>query len=386
MKIGIDARFLTHPQAGGFKTYTENLIMALAAVDQNNEYILYLDRLPEPQIKLPNQTNFIWRVVPGLMPVVGMPWREQMGLVRQIAQDKLSLFHAPNLTAPLRLACPLVLTIHDVIWLFPKKFAQGKTTWSAQRQLMEWYYRWVPAFAARHAALVLTVSQAAKASIVEHLRLAHERILVTPEAANPMYRPVQDKEQIDKVRSTYHLPDHFILTIGSADPRKNLTTLVKAYALLPSVLRSQYRLVIVWTHDFLAAEVSAQIATLGLTEQVQFVKRVPNEDLVMLYNAAALFVFPSRYEGFGLPPLEAMACGTPVVAANNSSIPEIVGDAAFLTDAEDTLAMAALMGQVLTDATVQATLAQKGLKRAAHFSWENCAHQTLAGYRQAALA
>jgi len=385
MKIGIDARFLTHPQAGGFKTYTENLILGLAAIDQANEYVLYLDRLPDQQTRLPDKPNFVYRVVPGLMPVVGMPWREQVGLARQVAQDKLQLFHAPNLTAPLRLACPLVLTIHDTIWLFPKKFAQRKT-WSTQRKLMEWYYRWVPHFAARHAALILTVSQAAKASIVEHLGLATERIFVTPEAANQIYRPIRDQQRIEAIRSKYNLAGDFLLTIGSADPRKNLTTLVQAYALLPAALRAQYRLVIVWTHDFLAAELSEQIAQLGLTDQVQFVKRAPNEDLVMLYNAASLFVFPSRYEGFGLPPLEAMACGTPVVAANNSSIPEIVGDAAFLTDAEDGRAMAALMAQVLADKNVQTTLAQKGLKRAATFSWENCARQTLAGYQQAILA
>lgn len=384
MRIGIDARFLTHPQMGGFKTYSENLIAALARIDTENEYILYLDRPPDRQAKLPELPNFNNRVVPGLLPVIGMPWREQVGLARQVSKDKVDLLHSPSLTAPLRLSCPLVVTIHDMIWLFPEKFSRAKSR-SIQRKLMEWYYRFVPKSAAQHASTILTVSQAAKESIVQHLGVTPEHVLVTHEAASHIYGPVDDITKIEAIRSKYHLPTEFILAIGSADPRKNLSRLVQAYALLPITLRERYKLVIVWTHHLLAADLAEQIKKLELDNQIQFVKQVSNEDLVLLYNAASLFVFPSLYEGFGLPLLEAMACGTPVIAANNSSIPEIVGDAAVLFEAEDVNTLAVVMDQVLMDQSLQRCLAQKGLERASNFSWEKCAHQTLAGYQQALL-
>jgi glycosyltransferase involved in cell wall biosynthesis len=315
----------------------------------------------------------------------GMPWREQVELARQAARDKLDLLHSPSLTAPLRLTCPLVVTIHDMIWFFPERFNHGKP-WSAQRKLMEWYYRLVPRFAARHASVILTVSQAAKESIVDHLGIAGDKVWVTYEGPSQIYRPVNGAQQIGAMRQRYQLTSEFILAIGSADPRKNITTLVQAYALLPTALREQYKLVIVWTHQFLAKELADQIEKLGLTSRVHFLKQVSNEDLVLLYNAASLFVFPSLYEGFGLPPLEAMACGTPVVAANNSSIPEVVGDAALLVDAQDTEGMAGMMAQVLTRETVRTSLAEKGLEQAASFSWEKCARQTMAGYEQSVLA
>ncbi|HRQ40417.1 MAG TPA: glycosyltransferase family 1 protein [Chloroflexota bacterium] len=380
MKIGIDARFLTHPQAGGFKTYTENLIIALAKVDQENEYILYLDRPMQPDTKLPTQANFSSHVVPGSMSALGMPWREQLGLTRRVAQDKPDLFHAPCLTAPLYLGCPLVMTIHDMIWLFPERFRQGKSL-SFQRKMMEWYNRLIPRLAARKAAVILTVSQAARESIIHHLGVSGNRVLVTYEAPSPQYRPIHDRVQIESVRQVRQLPSEFILAIGSADPRKNISTLVQAYALLPDNLRERFNLGIVWTHTFLTAELFAQVEQLGLSNQVYFLKQVSNEELVLLYNAATLFVFPSLYEGFGLPPLEAMACGIPVVAANNSSIPEIAGEAALYFQAEDAESMAGIMANTLMDESLRSELIKKGCHHVATFSWEKCAQQTLESYK-----
>lgn len=382
MKIGIDARFLTHPQVGGFKTYSESLISALTEADHENEYILYVDRPPSAQTAIPAQPNFVTRVVPGTLPVLGMVWREQASLARQVALDKLDLFHAPSLTAPLFLNCPSVVTIHDMIWRFPERFNKHQPR-SMQRKLMEWYYRFIPRWAAARATLIVTVSYAAKESIIQHLKVAPERIVVTHEAASPLYRVVDDQQQLAPIRHKYGLGHNFILAIGSADPRKNMISLVQAYARLPTPLRERYPLVIVWTHAFLATELSEQIARLNLTSSIRFLERIANEELMLLYNMASLFVFPSRYEGFGLPLLEAMACGTPVVAADNSSIPEIVGDAALLFAAEDTQGMATLIEHVLTKENLRTMLIQNGIRRADQFSWANCANQTIAAYRSA---
>jgi glycosyltransferase involved in cell wall biosynthesis len=381
MRIGFDARFLTHPQAGGFKTYSQNLVAALAAVDSENEYILYLDREPNGDAPLPKRPNFLPRIVPGSAPLVGMVYREQIGLARQAARDKLDLLHAPSLTAPLRLDCPLVVTIHDMIWYSPAKFANGKAVFG-RRKLMEWYYRVVPKTAAHRAAGVITVSRAAKESIVQSLGLAPDRVFVTHEAAAAIYKRLDNPKQLEPIRQKYSLASDFILAIGSADPRKNIDTLVQAYASLPEFLKERFQLVIVWTHSLLAEELAARVEALGLKGRVRFLQRVSNEDLVLLYNVASLFVFPSRYEGFGLPILEAMACGTPVVAANNTSIPEIVGDAALLIDAEDVATMAELMTKVLVDDALKQVLIDKGLKRAVGFSWEKCGRETLEVYRR----
>jgi glycosyltransferase involved in cell wall biosynthesis len=381
MKIGIDARFLTHPQSGGFKTYTEELIAALAKIDTQNEYILYIDRPPDDKSRLPTNHQFASRIVSASLPMIGMPWREQVSLIHQVSKDQIDLFHSPCLTAPLLLTCPLVITIHDMIWAFPKKFSRSGAR-STQRKLMEWYNIFVPKYASKHASAIITVSQASKESIIEHLGLDAKQIFVTYEAASPSFRVVKDDQLSESIRSKYQLPTHFILAIGSADPRKNLSALLKAYSMLPTEIRENYHLVIVWTHAFLADEFSKQVNNLGLANKTRFLQNISNNDLALLYNAASLFAFPSLYEGFGLPPLEAMACGVPVVAANNSSIPEIVGDAARLFDTTDVVEMATTINQVLSDDGLKAMLSKKGLERARCFSWDKCAQETLNVYNK----
>jgi glycosyltransferase involved in cell wall biosynthesis len=229
---------------------------------------------------------------------------------------------------------------------------------------------------------VITVSEAARASIVQHLGVATARVFVTYEAASRLYRPVHDPARLAAMRQQLGLPKGFILAIGSADPRKNLTALVEAYAQLPASLQEQYHLAIVWTHSFLASELTKQVETLGIQPRLHFLEKVSDETLLMLYNAAALFVFPSRYEGFGLPLLEAMACGTPVLAANNSSIPEIVGDAAVLVEADQVATITHGIERVLTDEPLRFSLIEKGLQRSASFSWTKCGAETLAIYQQ----
>jgi glycosyltransferase involved in cell wall biosynthesis len=381
MRIGIDARFLTHPQTGGFKTYTKNLVAALIKIDSDNEYTLYLDRIPDRQTWPLDSPNSVTRVVPGSTPLIGMPWREQMALTRRTALDRLDLLHSPCLTAPLRLACPSVVTIHDMLWYFPFKFSNNKSI-SGKRKVMAWYYRVVTEKAIRQAAAVITVSHAAKESIINHLRLPSESISVTYEAASPIYRLVRDHDKLEGIKQKYDLASNYVLAIGSADPRKNIELLVRAYASLPESLQQKYHLAVVWTHPLLAEAIIAQVASLDLRDRVHFLHRVCDEDLALLYNAASLFALPSRYEGFGLPLLEAMACGTPVVAAHNTSIPEIIGEAGILANPEDVVTMANSMAKVLSSENIQRDLIEKGLRRAAAFSWQKCAYETLEIYRR----
>ncbi|MGZ9225111.1 MAG: glycosyltransferase family 4 protein [Anaerolineales bacterium] len=379
MRIGIDAKFLTHPQKGGFKTYTENLIQALAEVDKENEYILYVDRQPLDTDLIPNQPNFKSRVVPVRNSFYGMPWREQYSLPRQLRNDQLDVFHAPCNTAPIFIKIPTMVTIHDMIWYYPTRYSHQKIRLN-RRKLMQWYNKFVPFIAAKRAKAVITVSNASKKSIIEYLRLAHDRVFVTYEAANGLTRPIVDDRSLSKI-TQYNFNSNHILGIGSADPRKNIKTLIRAYSLLPDNLRNSHCLTIVWNHNSLALELSEEAKKQDVMKSVYFLNNIDDEQLASLYHRAALFVFPSLEEGFGLPPLEAMACGTPVLAADNSSIPEIVGNAALMFSAENAVELANLITRVLTDSELQQKMRICGIERAAKFTWRDCALKTIDVYK-----
>jgi len=382
VKVGIDARFLTHPQAGGFKTYCENLIRAVAEVDSDNAYVLYLDRAPGEQTAIPRPSNFRYRIVPGRWPVIGMPWREQVSLPRAARQDRLTVFHSPCLTAPAWSPCPLVVTVHDTIWMFPERFRSGPS--SLKRRMMERYSQWAGRSGVRRAAAIITVSHAAAADITAHLHVDAAQLFVTHGAAGPAFAPTTDPAALHAVRRKYDLPPRYLLALGSADPRKNLLRLVRAYAELTDELRESHPLVIVWTNPFLAEQITSLVASLGVSSQVRFVMHVPTADLVSLYGGATLFVFPSLAEGFGLPPLEAMACGAPVIASDNTSMPEIVGEAALLVDAASVHSIAGALREGLSNPTLRRQMVERGLRRASAFTWQKCARETIAVYRRAA--
>ncbi len=379
MRIGIDARFVTHPQPGGFKTYTSNLLLHLPEVDSDNEYILYIDRAPKAGAMLPYGANVTTRVISGALPVIGMPWREQLALSSAAAQDRLDVFHAPCLTGPLFLNCRSIVTIHDMIWA---RHPTGRTR--TIRRPMDHYYRLMPRLATRRADAIVTVSHASKQEIVSQLQIAPERIFVTHEGYSSIFHPADRPTAVAQVRARFGLEGPFVLAIGSADPRKNLATLIAAYAELDEALRDRYQLAIVWTHSLLAGAIEADVARRQLGTRVRFLSNVSDTELAWLYNAATLFVFPSLHEGFGLPLLEAMACGTPVIAANNSSIPEIACDGALLTNASEVPALSQAMAQALQHQKLRDRLVANGLARAATFSWEKCARDTVQIYRQVA--
>jgi glycosyltransferase involved in cell wall biosynthesis len=382
VRIAIDARAASHPQPGGFKTYTENLIRSLARVDGENRYILYLDRRVSDG-ELPQQPNFTNQVVPPPIPAVGVAIREQMLLPRRLAYDQVDLVHFPCATAAILAPCPFIVTIHDAIelWETPRL----PNFWSPEflkRLGMHLYLRYAQIRAACMARAIITVSHNSKRDIVRRFKISAEKIFVTYEAPTEIYRPEDNEGLVKGIRQKYGLAPGFVLAIASASPRKNAQGLVTAYARLGDDLIEAHPLVIVWTHGLLRGEITRLVCRLGLETKVSFLEKVPDEDLVLLYNAASVFVFPSLYEGFGLPPLEAMACGTPVVASNTSSLPEILDDGALLVNPRDTEALARAMREVLTCPELRMSMREKGLKRAQAFSWEKTARETVAIYQQ----
>jgi glycosyltransferase involved in cell wall biosynthesis len=237
----------------------------------------------------------------------------------------------------------------------------------------------------QQADLVITPSEATKADVVRHLQINPERIAVIPWGCEERFQPTGDLEHFAMVQQRHRLPARYLLFVGTLEPRKNLTTLLYAYAMLRAERRGEdLKLVVAGRMGWLYDDVFTTVKTLALTEEVIFTGFVGDEDLPDLYRGASMFIFPSLYEGFGLPILEAMASGVPVVTSDRASMPEVAGDAAILVDPHDPRAIAEAMAQVLAEDRLREALAQKGLERARRFTWDAVAQKTLELY--AALA
>jgi glycosyltransferase involved in cell wall biosynthesis len=229
---------------------------------------------------------------------------------------------------------------------------------------------------------IIAVSESTRQDAIKLLGVPERKITVIHEAANPMFRQLDAEEARRHVAKTYNLDQGYILFVSTIEPRKNLPALLQAYRKLLDDYKRPEKLVLAGSRGWLSDEVYQMVETLHLGDRVRFLGRVPTEHLVHLYNAARLLVHPSFYEGFGLPPLEAMTCGTPVVVSNVSALPEVVGDAAWLIDPHDIDGLTVAMWRILTDNDIRSSLIAKGLKRAQMFSWERAAHETLEVYRR----
>lgn len=379
MRIAIDARFLTHPQRGGFKTYVQGLVEGLGALSSPHEFIAYVDR---PMAEPATPSGIDVRVIPGSAPVIGMPWREQALLAWALRRDGIDVFHAPCHTAPLLSRVPLVLTVHDMLW-------EGTRRWRRQvaRAALERYYHMVTARAVRRARALLTVSEFSKRAICESLPwLDPSTVVVAHNAPRACFVPVTDQRRLAEARASAGVDGDFVLALASADPRKNLPALLEAYALLPLPMRRQHPLVTVWAHDALAADARRRCATLGIETDVRFVSAVDDPKLAALFSAATIFAFPSLAEGFGLPVLEAMACGAPVVAGLHPAIGEVAGEAGCLVDTADARVLSEAVGRLLTDPARRNDLRHQGLERTKMFSWELAARRAIGAYETAHAA
>ncbi len=384
MHIAIDARAISHPQPGGFKSYTTNLVQALLETDQTNRYTLYFDRPVEDDLWRRHKNASLQTVAPP-QGWLGMPVREQLLLARRLRAARPEIVHFPCATGALFGNCPAVVTIHDAIALLEKQQSFPTTRENLRRILMSQYVRWVQTLIARRATAVITDSSYSKRDLVNVLHVDPTRIRVIPLAQAHHFNLRREQTQLADLRNRYPLPPMFVLALASASPRKNASGLLRIYAKLPLHLRKQFPLVLVWTHNLLQAQVEADIEQLGLQGTVISVQRVTDSDLALLYHAATVFVFPSLYEGFGLPVLEAMACGTPVVSSNRTSIPEVAGSAAVLVDPSDEVEFAEHLEELLVNPQRRMELTELGRNHAARFSWRQTAEMTLEVYREAAL-
>lgn len=298
-------------------------------------------------------------------------WFEQVGVPRRAQKLGADVLHVPYFAPPLRCSLPLVVTIHDLIPMILPAY-RGSRLVRAYTSLV--------AYAARYADYILADSDASRRDILRLLPLLPERVKTVYLAVEESFRP-QPADVIAELRQRLNLPDHFALYLGGFDSRKNVAGLLKALA------KSQHNWPLVIAGKLpsrdsaFAPDPRRIVQQLGITERVHFTGWIEEEDKAALLAAASLFVFPSIYEGFGLPILEAMACGTATLTSNISSLPELAGDAACLVPPDETNALSKAMDQLMTDDAARATLAARGVAQAKKFSWQRCAAETEAAYQ-----
>lgn len=361
-------------QSAGIGRYTRGLVAALAEIDSENRYTLFC---AGPAPKLTGQlANFSVRTsnVPVRWLTAG--WhRLNLPVTVELFSGQTDIFHSPDFTLPPLREAKGVVTVHDLSFLRMPEYADPG--------LRAYLTRTVPRSVAR-ATRVLADSESTKNDLIDLLNVPPDKISLVPAGVEPRFRPVRDTLKLAEVRSRHKLPEWFILSVGTIEPRKNLGRLIAAYGQLRRQTGLPHALVIAGQPGWLYQGVYDQVAQESLTEYIHFIGYVADEDLPALYTLADLLAFPSLYEGFGLPPLEAMACGTPVVTSNRASLPEAVGSAALQVDPEDVDALADAMARVLGNATLRMRLADLGRAQSARFTWKAAAEKLLAAYQLAA--
>ena len=369
MRIIIDAQPLLEPLAG-IGRYTRSLLEALAEIDSDNTYFLYYGaslrqgRANLPHFDNPNFQNKLIRFSGKLFRF--LTEKVRLFPVGSFLGD-YDIYHGLNYYVP-DLPFPSIVNIYDLSCvLFPHCFTRERL-----RDI-----RYKMNASVKRAEKIITGSEAAKADIVNLLNVAGDRIEVTPLGVDKLFRPVSD-EKLTPLKKKYRLPERFILFVGTIEPRKNILRLVHAFHRLDRDIS----LVITGRKGWLFEEIFKEVKRLNLGERIIFLDFVSETDLPLLYNAASVFVYPSLYEGFGLPLLEAMACGAPVITSNKSSLPEIAGEAGILVNPEDAGEIREAIISVLDDDSMRQEMIRKGLERAKTFSWERCARETLRLYQE----
>ena len=370
MRIAIDAHSVG-TRLGGNESYATNLIEALAEIDKVNQYTIFVTRR-EARERFSNRwPNFQVRATLPHTPFVRIP----LTLSAELRRNRVDVLHV-QFTAPPFSPCPVVVSIHDL------SFEHLPQTFKRRSRMQ---MRLTVRRSARNAAQIIALSEHARSDLVATYGLRPEKVNVVPLAAPPSFAPVRDNSELQRVRQTYGIAGDYILSVGSIQPRKNLPRLIEAYSLLRRDLTGGKlpQLVLVGKNAWLYDETLRSLKAGDVGTAVILTGYVPESDLPALYSGALCFIYPSYFEGFGLPPLEAMKCGAPVIVGNTTSLPEVVGDAALMIDPFNVNAIAAAIHKVVNDSDLRAELRVKGLERAKHFDWKETARLTLAVYERA---
>ena len=369
MRIAIDAHSVG-AKLGGNESYALNLIEALAQIDRVNDYTLYVTTPTAFERFNRRWPNFRVHTTLPHTPLIRIP----LTLSAELRKNPVDVLHV-QFTAPPFCPCPVVVSIHDLSFEhLPQTFNRRSRT-----QL-----RLTVRHSARRAAKILTLSEHTRRDVIETYGVAPDVVSAIPLAAPAHFGPITHDKELQRVRHTYGIDGDYVLSVGSIQPRKNLVRLIKAYAALRGARAGDKcpKLVIVGRCAWLYDETLRALEQTGVKDSVVLTGYVPEPDLPALYSGALCFIYPSYFEGFGLPPLEAMKCGAPVIVGNATSLPEVVGEAALKVDPFDVSAIAAAMDQLINNSELRAELRVKGLARAKMFDWNDTAQRTLAVYEQ----
>lgn len=368
MRIGIDATAIPLNRTGA-GNYIFNLVQALATIDQHNQYVIFAKSQHISEFGL-SQPNFDVVSVDLAARPLRLLW-EQIGLPLKVKQLQLDILHSPHYTMPILKSSRSVVTFCDMTFhLLPEM--HGRTKQLFFRSMMRW--------SAHHADKLIAISESTRRDVVRILNVAPDRVAAVPLAASLGYHPLP-AAHVAEVCARYDLePGRFLYYLGVLEPRKNVPVLIEAFATLVKDF-PDIPLVIAGKKGWMYEQIFQRVIELGLAQRVRFLDYVPDTDLAPLYNGARVFVYPSQYEGFGLPVLEALQCGSPVITTNISSMPEVVADAAILVPVDDVMSLASAIRRVLIDDELARDLSRRGLERAMAFSWQRCAAETLAVYQ-----
>jgi alpha-1,3-rhamnosyl/mannosyltransferase len=363
MRIVIDARMVTGKDYG-IGRYVYNLLENMIVLNRQDKFTLLVnDDFLLPLVK--NSSNF-------KLLKVGIKWlslEEQVRIPMVVKRLRPDLFHAASFAVPLIQPCRTIVTIYDLIHLvFPEHY-----TW-----LHRFYFQVVLRQALRSVSKIITISESSKNDLISYYGLPKSKIEVVFPAVEDRFKPIADRGVIAAFKKKHGLPEHFVLYVGNRKKHKNLSGLLAAYARFCEQDKGPHYLVLSGPKE----EVTAALARrYRIEDRLVYAQKFADDELPLMYNSADIFVFPSFYEGFGLPVLEAMACGLPVITSNVSSLPEVAGDAGILVDPYDVAGLAAVIKRVVSDPALAQSMREKGLRQAGGFSWQRCAGETLALYR-----
>jgi len=371
MRIGIDGLPLTEVLTG-IGHYTLELARHLALASEAEEIEIVSPRAFLSSLNSRQEQSSNLRFVRSRVSPLTRHWWS-IGLPRYIRSNSIDLFHGTNFEVPLRKVCPTVLTIHDLSMLLHPETHEARRVRRARRRLP---------LMARAATMIVTPTESVRQEVHEHLQIPRDRIAAVPEAARSCFRRLEAKQAV-QTRYRLGIQEEFLLFVGTVEPRKNLNTLVRAFVEVLRVRERPLQLVIAGREGWLVDGLFIDLKRSPAVRNILFTGYLDDEDLCALYSSCAVFVYPTLYEGFGLPPLEAMACGAPVIASRIPSIEEVVGPAARLVSPESVAELTEAILELLSSEGTREKLSAAGTRCAAEFSWTRTARLTRVVYAKA---
>jgi glycosyltransferase involved in cell wall biosynthesis len=372
MRIGYDGRSFASEQRTGIGQYAVHLLESLRGCAASHDLRVFVPSHRGRTGPNPVEIRTVRTIVPSDIREDRFYrlWLD-LYLPMRVRFDRIDLFHGPSYVVPKSRRARTVVTIHDLAHERNPEWGQGCSPEFSKRVMQS----------VVSADAVIAVSHTTKKDVVDIYPVNPEKVTVIYEGVDSGYRSIDNRDLLEGFRKRYGLPERFVLSVSSLHPRKNIGGLLRCFSMLKKETGLPHSLVITGK-DYGGFDLAGEVERMGLADRFLFLHYVPSEELPMLYNAAEIFVFPSFYEGFGLPPLEAMACGVPVAASRAGSLPEVLGDAALYFDPRDPQDMAARLAEMLRSESERERMRERGMRRAKGYRWSECARKTLSLYEK----